>query len=49
MEIKAKADPERHGRVVSVTDSDRVSLLTATWDIVEAYFETLPDLAVELK
>jgi hypothetical protein len=36
-EIKATADPVRHGDVVRVTSDDRVRLLTKTWDVVDAY------------
>jgi hypothetical protein len=36
-QIKAVADPLRHGEVVKVTSSDRAELFVKTWDVVDAY------------
>ena len=36
-QIKAAADPLRHGEVVKVTSSDRAELFVRTWDVVDAY------------
>lgn len=44
--LKDRADPERHGHVVSRSDADRSEILTTTWNIVETYFESLPDLGL---
>jgi hypothetical protein len=37
MEIKAAADPLRHGQFVSSTSVDRKRLFTITWNIVDGY------------
>lgn len=36
-EIKAAADPLRHGQIVGSTSADRERLFTITWDIVDSY------------
>lgn len=36
-EIKAAADPLRHGQVVGSTSADRARLFTITWDTVDGY------------
>jgi hypothetical protein len=36
-EIKAAADPLRHGNVLGLTAADRQRLLTITWDTVDRY------------
>lgn len=38
-EIKAMADPTRHGDVVKITSDDRVRLFTKTWDVVDGYIK----------
>ena len=39
LEIKAAADPIRHGAIVPITDADRQALFTKTWDIVDAFIK----------
>jgi hypothetical protein len=36
-EIKTAADPLRHGNVENVARTDRATLLTDTWDVVDRY------------
>jgi len=38
-EIKAAADPLRHGDLVNVTSCDRAKLFIKTWDVVDGYLK----------
>jgi hypothetical protein len=37
MEIKAAADPLRHGKLLAVSSDERAKLLSTTWTIVDSY------------
>jgi hypothetical protein len=39
MDIKAAADPLRHGGITPVSSEDRAALFRKTWSIVEGYIE----------
>jgi hypothetical protein len=39
--IKDAADPVRHGDVANMNSSDRVFLLTNTWDVVDSYLNSI--------
>jgi hypothetical protein len=48
-EIKAAADPVRHGQYLESTSADRARLFTLTWNVVEGYIVgALPFLKVEV-
>jgi len=38
-DIKAAADPVRHGAIVSVTSADREAIFTKTWDVVDGFIK----------
>jgi hypothetical protein len=38
-DIKAAADPVRHGAIVGITSSDRETLFTKTWDVVDGFLK----------
>lgn len=41
LEIKNSADPARHAAIVGITDADRVTLFTKTWDVVDAFIKNI--------
>lgn len=40
-EVKNFADPVRHGRPRSISEAERVNLLTGTWGIVQSYIDSV--------
>jgi hypothetical protein len=40
-DIKAAADPVRHGEFAGPTNSDRAKLFTSTWDVVDGYIKSI--------
>jgi hypothetical protein len=40
-DIKSAADPVRHGDVIPITSAERADLFKKTWDVVDAYLESI--------
>jgi hypothetical protein len=40
-DIKAAADPVRHGDISSITSQDREALFTKTWNVVDGYIQNV--------
>lgn len=47
LDVKAAADPVRHGQVVGVTAEERLKLLTMTWDVVDGYLGNVTAVPAE--